>query len=88
MSLDPNKFEFMRGYQTEAEADDLRWMTFCKRLENAASSAGLGDSFAKALTGTVEEMASNVLEHSEHAKTSVVGYRWSSRSGKAQINQP
>ena len=77
ISLDPNKFEFMRGYQTEAEVDDLRWMTFCKRLENAASSAGLGDSFAKALTGTVEEMASNVLEHSEHAETSVVGYRWS-----------
>lgn len=78
-SLSPNHFEFIRGFQTEAEADDLRWMTFCKRLECAAASAGLGDQFAKALTGTVEEMTSNVLEHSEHAETSIVGYRWSQR---------
>lgn len=69
----------MRGFQSLAEVDDLRWMTFCKRLENAAASVGLGDSFAKALAGTVEEMTSNVLEHSEHAQTSIVGYRSSER---------
>jgi hypothetical protein len=52
-------------------------MTFCKRLEKAAASAGLGDSFAKALTGTVEEMTSNIVDHSERAETGIVGYRWS-----------
>ena len=78
-TLNPNEFEFIRGFQTESEADDLRWMTFCRRLESAAARAGLGDQFAKALTGTVEEMTSNVLEHSEHAETSIVGYRWSQR---------
>lgn len=78
-SLDPNKFEFMRGFQSLAEADDLRWMMFCKRLENAAASVGLGGSLSKALAGTVEEMTSNVLEHSEHAETSLVGYRCSQR---------
>lgn len=78
-SLKPQKFEFIRGFQTAAEADDLRWMTFCKRLENAGAKAGLSQQFAKALTGTVEEMASNVVEHSEHPETSIVGYRWTQR---------
>jgi hypothetical protein len=76
-TLNAKDFEFIRGFQAEAETEDLRWMTFCKRLENAASSAGLGDSFAKALTGTVEEMSSNIVDHSEHAETGIVGYRWS-----------
>lgn len=76
-TLNPKGFEFIRGFQTESETEDLRWMTFCKRLENAAASAGLGDSFAKALAGTVEEMSSNIVEHSEHAATGMIGYRWS-----------
>lgn len=75
-TLNPNEFEFIRGFQTEAEADDLRWMTFCKRLENAAASAGLGDSFAKALAGTVEEMTSNIMEHSDRPDTGTIAYRW------------
>lgn len=78
-SLSPKNFEFIRGFQTAAEADDLRWMTFCKRMENAGAKAGLGQQFAKALAGTVEEMASNVVEHSEDAETSIVGYRWTQR---------
>jgi hypothetical protein len=78
-SLGPKNFEFIRGFQTAAEADDLRWMTFCKRLENAGAKAGLSQQFAKALTGTVEEMASNVVEHSEYPETSIVGYRWTQR---------
>jgi anti-sigma regulatory factor (Ser/Thr protein kinase) len=78
-SLSPKNFEFIRGFQTAAEADDLRWMTFCKRLENAGEKAGLSHQFAKALTGTVEEMASNVMEHSEYPETSIVGYRWTQR---------
>ncbi|MFN2511729.1 MAG: hypothetical protein ABR568_09835 [Pyrinomonadaceae bacterium] len=76
-SLNPNDFEFIRTFQTEVEADDLRWMTFCKRLENAGVKAGLSQEFAKGLTGTVEEMASNVVEHSEHLETGIVGYRCS-----------
>lgn len=76
-TLSPKDFEFIRGFQTEDETNDLRWMTFCKRLENAAASAGLGDSFAKALTGTVEEMTSNLVEHSERSETGIVAYRWS-----------
>ena len=76
-ALSPKDFEFMRGFQTEAETEDLRWMTFCKRLENAAARAGHGSLFAKALTGTVEEMTSNVAEHSERSGTGIVAYRWS-----------
>ena len=76
-SLNAKDFEFIRGFHSEAETEDLRWMTFCKRLENAASSAGHGDSFSKALAGTVEEMTSNIVDHSEHSETGIVGYRWS-----------
>ena len=76
-TLSPRKFEFIRCFQTEADTDDVRWMTFCKRFENAAEGAGLGDSFAKALTGTVEEMTSNIVDHSENSGTGIVGYRWS-----------
>jgi hypothetical protein len=74
-TLSPNNFEFMRSFQSEEETNDSRWITFCKRLEKAAASASLGDSFAKALTGTVEEMTSNIVEHSERAETGIVGYR-------------
>lgn len=75
--LAPNNVEFIRSFQTEDEVNDDRWITFCKRLENAASKAGLERQFAKALTGTVEEMASNILEHSDYLASGLVGYRWS-----------
>jgi hypothetical protein len=75
--LAPSNVEFIRSFQTEDEVDDNRWIAFCKRLENAASKAGLERQFAKALTGTVEEMASNILEHSYYPSTGLVGYRWS-----------
>lgn len=75
-SLRPRPTEFIRNFQRKDEADDPRWVAFCKRLENAAYNAGVGRQFAKGLTGTMEEMAFNVLEHSEGAETAITGYRW------------
>jgi hypothetical protein len=76
-SLAPQGVEFIRNFQTEEEAEDTRWISFVKRLENAARCAGLTASFAKALAGTLDEMAFNVLEHSESPHTAIVGYRYS-----------
>jgi hypothetical protein len=75
-SLQPRKVEFMRGPQSEREFEDARWIAFCKRWENAGREAGLAKGFTAGLTRAIQEMVSNVYEHSEHSETSLVGYKW------------
>lgn len=75
-SLTPQSIEFFRTPQTEEEFDDPCWYAFCKRLENAVQKAGFEKGYAQALTGTFEEMVSNVYEHCEKRKTGIAAYRW------------
>lgn len=69
--------EFCFTPHTEDEIDDPRWVAFCKRLMDAGIKAGLSKGFSQGLVGTLEEMTSNVFEHSENAESGLTGYRWS-----------
>jgi hypothetical protein len=75
-NLQPRRVEFIRAPQSMREFEDARWIAFCKRGENAGREAGLAKGFGAALTGAIQEMVSNVYEHSEHSDTSLVGYKW------------
>lgn len=72
----PKFFEFFRTPQTADEFECDEWNAFARRFENAATQAGLPKIFAKELTGTFGEMASNLFEHSERITSGLVGYRW------------
>lgn len=76
-SFDSKKVEFHRCYKTDDEFQDARWTAFRKRFESAAKNSGLKENFAKALVGTFDEMAGNILDHSDKPETGLVGYRWS-----------
>jgi hypothetical protein len=68
--------EFSGVPQTKDEVEDPQWMAFCKRLMDAGVKAGLTKNFSQGLVGTLEEMTSNVMEHSECARSGLTGYRW------------
>jgi len=59
----------------EAFADN-RWSAFRKRLQDAAERAGWPKRLAQGFTGAVDELVSNVFEHSQRPRTGMVGYRW------------
>jgi hypothetical protein len=75
-SLVARTVEFSRPPQMAAEFDNVAWIAFCKRLEAAIKQAGLPGRFANQLAGTFVEMVSNLVEHSEHPETGIVGYKW------------
>lgn len=68
--------EFFRIPLNGAAFSDNAWVAFCMRLQSAAKNAGLLDKFSGQLAGTFEEMVGNVVEHSDHPETGIVGYRW------------
>lgn len=68
--------EFCLVPQTAEEIDDPKWVAFCKRLMDAGMKAGLSKAFSQGLVGTLEEMTSNVFEHSENASSGLAGYKW------------
>ena len=68
--------EFSRTPHTRQEAEDPKWMAFCRRLMDAGMKAGLSKTFSQGLVGTLEEMTANILEHSECAGSGLTGYRW------------
>lgn len=74
-SIYPRESEFIRPPRSEEETKRPDWLAFRKRFENAATDAGLGSEFAKALSSTMREMAENALLHSEAPSTAIVGYR-------------
>jgi hypothetical protein len=74
-SFKPKNVEFIRGFQTNAEGEDPRWIAFCKRLQGAVRSAGFEQSFSKVIAATVDEMGFNVVDHSGREDSSIVGYR-------------
>src|SRR6266487_4030667 len=75
-SLDARPIEFLTMPHTNAAFDEPWWIAFCKRLESAIHSAGISGRFAGQLAGTFGEMVSNLVEHSEHPETGLVGYQW------------
>ena len=75
-SLDARTLEFLKTPHMNAAFDEPWWIAFCKRLESGIQSAGLPRRFAGQLAGTFGEMVSNLVEHSEHPETGLVGYQW------------
>jgi hypothetical protein len=75
-SLDARPLEFLKTPHTNAAFGEPWWIAFCKRLESAIQSAGLPGRFAGQLAGTFGEMVSNLVEHSGHPETGLVGYQW------------
>lgn len=73
--LRPRNFEFIPSPSLQDEFRNPSWTTFCKRAELAAVMAGVGKGLAAGMVGIMIEMTSNVVEHSEAAATSIVGYR-------------
>lgn len=76
LSAQARPVEFFRTPQDNANFDNDDWVGFCMRLQSAAKKAGLLEGFARELAGTFEEMVGNIVEHSEHPETGVVGYAW------------
>src|SRR5437588_3462484 len=74
-SIKPRTIEFFKPPQSVEEVDDPNWIAFCLRLMYAGIQAGLSKEFSQALAGTFEEMTGNLLEHSEHSRSGIVGYR-------------
>jgi hypothetical protein len=68
--------EFSLVPQAAEEMDDPKWIAFCQRLLNAGIKAGLSKTFSQGLVGTLEEMTSNIFEHSENVSSGLAGYRW------------
>jgi hypothetical protein len=64
--------------RTIAEFSDVLWIAFRKRLQTAAEFGGFSRRVAQGITGAVDELVSNVFEHSENVDTGLAGYRWDS----------
>jgi len=72
-----HKIEFARAPQTKEQFGSRFWQAYCMRMQSAAKSAGLDLGFAQGLVASLDEMASNAVEHSEQPGTTMVGYKWS-----------
>jgi hypothetical protein len=75
-SLQARPIEFCKVPVANEGVEEPNWMAFCMRLADAGVKAGLSKQFSQALAGTFEEMTGNLMEHSEHPNTGIVGYRW------------
>jgi hypothetical protein len=51
------------------------WTRLSIQTKNAAAAAGFSDRVAAQLSGAVEELASNIYEHSQAPETGLVAYR-------------
>jgi hypothetical protein len=68
--------EFYRVPPTKAETLDPRWLAFLNRFRSGAAKARFSSNVANGFTGAVEELASNIIEHSGNVATGIIGYRW------------
>jgi anti-sigma regulatory factor (Ser/Thr protein kinase) len=71
----PRKFEFIPTPQNEGEVLHPKWAAYLIRAQNAAEDSGIEKHLAQALIGTLEEMADNIVWHSEAPQTGIAGYR-------------
>ena len=75
-SFTPLPVEFSAIPGTKSEFNEVAWSTFCTRMQKAGERAGVDRRLAQALAGSLDEMASNALEHSGNITNSIAGYRW------------
>ena len=75
-SLSPFPVEFKTIPRTKPEFIEVGWSTFCTRAQKAGERAGFERRLAQALAGSLDEMASNALEHSGNVNSCIAGYRW------------
>jgi hypothetical protein len=78
LSLAPLKTEFVKCPTNNHEYQAASWIAFCKRMQNAAQAAGFEKSFSAGIVGGFQEMADNVLLHSELPQSGIAAYRWES----------
>lgn len=55
--------------------ESVHWISYLRRMQDAAERAGFGQQLAAGLVGAARELVSNVLEHSQRASTGFIGYR-------------
>lgn len=75
-SFCPLEVEFRVIPDTKPAFGEVVWSTFCTRVQRAGEQAGVPRRLAQALSGSLNEMASNGLEHSGNVNSCVAGYRW------------
>ncbi len=58
--------------------DDDRWLQWRYHAQRSAEKAGLTKRAAQGIVGAIDELSSNIYEHSGRAETGVIAYRTSS----------
>jgi anti-sigma regulatory factor (Ser/Thr protein kinase) len=70
-----SEFGFYPTLLTESEqSEDDRWLGWRYRAQTSAERAGFSKSVAQGLIGAIDELKSNIYEHSEHAETGLIAY--------------
>jgi hypothetical protein len=62
----------------EDQFNDDRWLEWKYHTQRSAEKAGLTKKAAQGIVGAIDELSSNIYEHSGHAETGIVAYRTSS----------
>lgn len=75
-STDADDAEFHPTPTCAAEFTSPSWRGFRRRLQDAAESTGFGKTVAQGLTGAVDEIVSNIIEHSQAPTSGLAGYHW------------
>lgn len=68
-------FGFFPSNRDPSSPDDDIWISWLYHAQMAAESVGIPKKLAHGLVGAIQELESNIYEHSERAETGVVGYR-------------
>jgi hypothetical protein len=62
----------------EDQFNDDRWLEWKYHTQRSAENSGLTKKAAQGIVGAIDELSSNIYEHSGHAETGIVAYRTSS----------
>lgn len=66
---------FPLSRRTRGVENQLEWIHWCSRSQQAAELAGVPKALAQGLIGALRELEDNVHEHSYAADTGIAGYR-------------
>lgn len=70
------EFGFYPTSPAESEqSEDDQWLGWRYRAQASAERAGFSKRVAQGLIGAIDEMKSNIYEHSEHAETGLLAYQ-------------
>ena len=75
-NLEPKTIEVCGGFAVNGRQAEALRIAFWKRAERAAGMAGFSGKISLGISGAIQEMVDNVLQHSERVATGIVGYRW------------